>query len=872
MTKSRRLSIPASIRLKARRVSLAFLLALTSSALAEDQIPSRNIAALDILNGGYPRAFFFRASEGAHSESQYRTYESWDSNFNRLQGIIGKCLDEECIGRERRNPAFFSEFKRRHPKQAVLLHFNGNARDPRYQTEKYFAGHWIYRESTMITANIPAETGETSIEVEDARDFRINIGRYRTSNDDIALFRINDQGKHDWYHCEQVQLLNVDYEANTITVKRGCYGTKPLAFKAGESRAASHAVEGPWGQRNNIMWYYNFSTHCPRDHDGMTCADHLVDDLAEWFGTQGPLAAFDGLEFDVMYNRTHGDTDGDGHADDGLADGINNYGIGMVEFARALRKRMTDNFIIQGDGALGQGGMNSQRAWGILNGIESEGWPNHSDWEMADWSGGLNRHFFWRDNARDPVFNYVNHKWTQSVPGRPGARMNPDVPFSRHRLSFAASQFFDAMICYSFAPRNDPDQKFGIWDELRCGIDQKIGWLGKPEGPAVRLATQQIDIINGRGAGTSLADMISGPVTTKVTPDGVQIRPSDSNAGNVRFTIRDIPTDGPHLFVPLVMKGDSMPGYPRETARFATVSASGGMLDLMADQPLEIGMNLRSAGVESPLDESSGASLRERPAEIADDTRPAYFVHPPYRSETGYTYWIQEADVRGDSELRFSIGMGKQSPLQSDGVWFKVYAAAVTNAGIGDYRKIFEVSTKLHEWLPQTVALQPFSGQRVRLKFVADCGPRDNSTTDHAHWADVRIVAAGTTDSDITQSTSSMTWVNNQTFRSGFCFRNVRSSRVDLTVSVENSAAVVVESIAAHAHPDAIYRVFEGGIVLANPSRMPYVFDLSAITPGRTYRRIQATANQDTETNNGHPVGDAVTLGDRDGLFLVRVK
>ena len=124
-----------------------------------------------------------------------------------------------------------------------------------------------------------------------------------------------------------------------------------------------------------------------------------------WFGDGGVLEVFDGLEFDVMFNQTHGDTDGDGDEDDGVIDGVNQYGIGVVQFARQLRDRMGDDFIIQGDGALGAGGSRSQRAWGLLNGIESEGWPNLNDWEIADWSGGMNRHFFWRDNARPPALS-----------------------------------------------------------------------------------------------------------------------------------------------------------------------------------------------------------------------------------------------------------------------------------------------------------------------------------------------------------------------------------------------------------------------------------------------------------------------------------
>ncbi|MCX7888046.1 MAG: hypothetical protein N3B01_12440, partial [Verrucomicrobiae bacterium] len=296
-------------------------------------------ADLQIFSAEYPRAFFFRACESVPFRKGM-TYERWAAEFGRLAGIIGKCLDEEIVGREVRNPEWFARFKRDHPHQVVLLHFNGNARDPRYRATKYFAGHWIYRKATRILSDVPAESGETIIRVEDASDFRVNTGRYRTSNDDVALFAIGQDGKHDWYHCEQVQLVSVNKKNNTIVVRRGCYGTTPLAFKAGKARAAAHQVEGPWGQTNNLLWFYNFATHCPKDSDGRTCADRLVDEFAEWFGKGGKLEAFDGVEFDVLFNDTRGDTDGDGLPDDGIINGINQYGIGVVEFLRQLRRRL----------------------------------------------------------------------------------------------------------------------------------------------------------------------------------------------------------------------------------------------------------------------------------------------------------------------------------------------------------------------------------------------------------------------------------------------------------------------------------------------------------------------------------------------------
>ncbi|MBN2450860.1 MAG: hypothetical protein JXR77_10755 [Lentisphaeria bacterium] len=1001
----------------------------------------RDPEGLDILRGGYPRAFFFRASEGAQSEGRYPTYESWERHFDRLRGIMGKCLEEECLGRERRNPAFFSEFKRRHPNQVVLLHFNGNSRDPLYQTGSYFPGHWIYRRAVPIRADVPAEAGESVIEVEDVGDFRVQGGRYRTSPDDIALFGMTADGRHDWSHCEQVRLLDVDPTARTIRVSRGCYGTRPLAFRAGASRAAAHAAEGPWGATNNLLWFYNYATHCPRDDRGRTCADVLVEDLARWFGPEGVLAAFDGVEFDVLFNETHGDTDGDGTLDNGVIDGRNHYGIGVVEFVRALRARLGSGIILQADGALGRGGARSQRAFGLLNGIESEGWPNLNDWEIEDWSGGMNRHLFWQRNAQPPAFSYINHKWVQGIPGRPGHHRQVDVPFSRHRLVLAAAQCMDAMVCYSSAPqlppgtgytfwqrdvrvppgavltyhigmgplspersdgvwfrvlaaeltgegpgeftvlaetatrehawlpqsvdlgaygdravrlkfladcgpadnavtdhaswgavrlesgrevqelvsaslpvggmciRNRSEQdidpttgawlrheeqvtiagvshpaysthppyrsqaafdRYPVWDELLCGAARTPGWLGLPESATVHQAESTPDLLAGRGHGADLAARIRGAVEVSVEGAATVIRPQGEGATSLTFRVRDVPAHGEDLTVLVRLQGAAPEGYPREMARFATVSASGGMVDLMADRLDATGMCLRGQA-EQAVEGTTGAQVVQRVATVGGISLPTVFVHPPWRDgSTGYTFWVREVDVPDDPELRFSIAMGEKSPERSDGVWFSVHAAVVERGVPGAYEKVFEATSKAHEWLPQTVSLGPYGGRRLRLKFVADAGPRDDSTTDHAHWGAVRIVPSGVDESRVTQAAGSMTWVNDQPFTSSFYYRHIRSDRVDLTFTIESPEPVLLHSIRAYAHPDTLYRAFANGLVLANPSRHPASFDLRAIRPGVRYRRLQATEHQDGQTNNGQRVGDTVTLGERDGLFLLR--
>jgi hypothetical protein len=835
---------------------------LTIHAMAAD-LPQQ---PLRILESNYPRVFFFRSSESGPSRPG-AVYEAWDAEFSRLMGIMGKCLDEEVINRQQHNPDFFTRFKKDHPEQVVLLHFNGNSRDPRYRCEHYFPGHWIYRKAIAILSDVPAEDGQSTIKVANPAEFHVNTGRYHTSTDDVAMFGITADDKHDWNHCEQVQLVSADPKAGTICVKRGCYGTRPLAFRAGKARAAAHMTEGPWGKPCHLLWYYNYSTHCPRDPQGRSCVDCLVDDLGAWFGPGGQLAAFDGLEFDVLFHETHGDTDGDGEIDNGVIDGRNEYGIGVIEFLGQLRARLGDSRIIQADGALGPGGVRSQRGFGVINGIESEGWPNLNEWEMNDWSGGLNRHAFWQANAHAPAFNYINHKWVEPILGKPGEHKNAEVPFARHRMVFAAAQFTDAMVCCSLHPPRDASGLTGIWDEFCRGVDNQLGWLGRPEGEAVRLARTAPNLL----AGVNLGQRICGNVTVQEKDGQWLIAAKSPAASNLTFSIPDIPTQGGDLVVLLTMTAQPRLGYPRQMARLVQVEAGAGQQSLTSSSPDQTGMCQRGKP-ESPIDSATGARLTLGNTTIAGRRLPSCAVHPPYREgSVGYVYWCKDVDVLPQTELCFHLGMGEKSPARSDGVWFQVWIAELSDGKVGEFRKAFERSTKAHAWIPCSMTLAPWAGKRVRLKFVADCGPQDNATTDHGFWGDVRVVATGSPQDVDSPSTSYMTWANDRPFQSAFYFRQLRVPRTNLSFQVEGSEPVVLQSLEAHPYPDAMYRVFEKGIVLANPSLKPYTFDLAALSPGRNYRRLQATPKQDLTVNNGTPTGPTITLGERDALFLIRV-
>ena len=668
-------------------------------------LAARDMSKLRVMSDEYPRVFFFRQAEGLAAQSRI-SYGQWEETFERLMGIEGKVLEEEVPGRSIRNIDFFTRFKKRHPNQLVLLHFNGNARDPRYESDRFFAGHWIYFNGAKILSDVPAEEGLTDIHIDKPNLFKVNMGRYRDHNEDIGLCALDAEGKPDWHRSEQVQLVSIDPKKKIIRVRRGCYGTKPRAFKAGKSYAAAHMTEGPWGKRSHLLWYYNYSTRCPRDESGRVCADILVEHLAELFGPEGTLTAFDGLEFDVLKWRCGGglrgrgaDCDADGKPDAGMHDGFNAYGTGVVEFCRQLRKRLGESTLILADGM----SLNNQRAFGILNGIESEGWPHLRDHQIHDWSGGLNRHSFWDQNAKPPIFNYINHKF--NVPtGKPGVVKSADVPFSTHRLVFAVGTFTNSAMCYSYAPKKDTSELLGIWDEFHMGTERRLGWLGKPLGPAVRMAMCQPDLLEGVGQPIS-ADLLgrfSGQEITFGLQNGaLRVTASDLKISELRFRLSHVPCSGPDLFVAITARGDTTEGYPSEVARMMYVG-------------------------------------------------------------------LAQKGKQAASENRF------------------------------------------------------------------------------------------------------MAWVNGNDFDSGFYFPNVESSQVDLEFVIEGSESIWLRRIQAYAHPDAIYREFENGLVVANPSPRPYVFELDKLFPGQTFRRLKGSPNQDTICNDGSIVHGELNIGSKEGLFLIK--
>jgi hypothetical protein len=162
----------------------------------------------------------------------------------------------------------------------------------------------------------------------------------------------------------------------------------------------------------------------------------------------------------------------------------------------------------------------------------------------------------------------------------------------------------------------------------------------------------------------------------------------------------------------------------------------------------------------------------------------------------------------------------------------------------------------------------------IQLKVPVDAGGelllRYTATAQPSHFIASkapRILRVGTVTNRFDLHHS---WVDDKPIPYTFYGTALPADEAIITFDIEGSEPWTLSQISAHAHPDVLLRAYDNGLVLANPSSKPYTFDLAKLLPGEKFRRIQGTPLQDTQVNNGQPVGNTLTLGPKDGLFLMR--
>jgi hypothetical protein len=133
-----------------------------------------------------------------------------------------------------------------------------------------------------------------------------------------------------------------------------------------------------------------------------------------------------------------------------------------------------------------------------------------------------------------------------------------------------------------------------------------------------------------------------------------------------------------------------------------------------------------------------------------------------------------------------------------------------------------------------------------------------------------RVYLSAVPDRDKDRAVEEFTWANEKPFTATFYFKNIGPGPVELSIEVEGYQQAYFERLTAHSATDAMYREFENGVVFANASTRPYTFDLERLFPGASFRRLEGSEGQDPKTNDGQPLGEELTLGPKDGLFVVR--
>lgn len=533
-----------------------------------------------VLSGGFPRVLAFRQSERL---VPLKSYEEWAPQFTPYSGIIGKALQEERT--EISGPQtveYFNRYKQDYPEKTVLLHHNGRARLPNFETEGWSAGWWLYREGGVLRAS--ADPQDTVLHVDSTSNFKLRSDLEGHIGDDLVIAPMGADDRPDFTKAEHLRLTEIDEGTHRLTVRRGQYGSSAREFPKG-AYLGRHVYAGPWSAVDDRVWLINFSTMCPTDPSGLRAVDVVLEQFASWFAPDGVLASFDGIQLDVfqitLEDRRGIDADCDGRADLAFQDKEDTYLQGQIEFTKGLREILGSSRYLITDGAVGQ-----EPDTASVSGIELEGFPKADDYGITLWSQALMELELWRRGAQlrlsYPLFKFAPpHDYP--------------VSFSRFRLTLAGALATNSAVSWYNEPGGSTTElpsNAVIYDEFIGGTLARAGWLGAPRGETVHVAERGADVLSGDGDSwpSSYVSRFTGSgVEFAVQTEAIPVLTVSRRAAVARlaFSIPHIKLDGPDVVLALDTLGVARDAYAATIGRKCTmtVSGSGGELSQTVTVP-----------------------------------------------------------------------------------------------------------------------------------------------------------------------------------------------------------------------------------------------------------------------------------------------
>jgi hypothetical protein len=428
-----------------------------------------NTDQLEIFSDKPLKQLYFRYTEGS---LRNMPEAAWLKRWSRFDGIVLKAYAEEGAPFTQKQRDTLKLYKQTYPEKALLLHFNGRARDPLFQPIPGSARDFLYFSGTRNKSKISANETISKIYVEQAGVFRRTRSLPEGVFDDIVLVKVNSDKSLDWNQYEHAKLIEVNFENRFIRVKRDITNIGRVGGEQGEFHVAMHAAKGPFFAANKQrLWEYNWFAATDTVESKNTLQTSLVNFLSAELLTNNQY--FDGVSIDVLtetrVSKVFGystllDLDQDGIGDKSSSEFDSLHSLSIYQFLEKLRLQLSNKKLIIADGAA-----TNQRAVGLLNGIESEGWPNFRDPELKQWSSGLNRQRYWNTFGQQPHFSYFKLAHYLDAQNK---KIMPSK--NARRLAVAAAMLTGAAISPAHRPGGVPFHK---WPEFRV-----LKNLGKPVG------------------------------------------------------------------------------------------------------------------------------------------------------------------------------------------------------------------------------------------------------------------------------------------------------------------------------------------------------------------------------------------------------
>ncbi|GMQ47913.1 hypothetical protein [Vibrio sp. 10N] len=389
-----------------------------------------------------------------------------------MDGMIVKALDESFPGRSGEAQRKFLLYKEKHPEKLLLLHFNGNARDPAFDQHFFTPTSWTYYVGAEANGAISADT--KTVNVKDISPYKVGMKGVNTFNDPVALVPKSSQGELLWKQAEYATVEAIDEATNTLRLSRGKFGTTAKEYGNGQLYIAPIVTDIPPNKDiKRPLWRYNYSYFS----DTTNTAKQLHDNLIHYLREEGSLNTFDGISFDVIAHTRpvrHWSRDRkidynlDGKFSNADIESQANYSKGVYTLFSLLRASLP-NKLIMSDGSE----LNQQRGFGLLNGIENEAWPSLWDKEIDLWYTGINRLNFWNSRSIEPSFNYIK---IGKMPMRGKGHYNPAENYRRLRVASAL------LTGTTIAPSYKANYaKVDRWPELIGSKRAYNRWLGTPK-------------------------------------------------------------------------------------------------------------------------------------------------------------------------------------------------------------------------------------------------------------------------------------------------------------------------------------------------------------------------------------------------------